>query len=177
MEKELNAYPESRQAIGDEESIEHRVDVKCTYNCTDLEENHWECMSTWDMIRKPSALNLCRTCVILSTQAVPTIQNSLPNDITRDRHQTSVKPKSCSLNLFVLLHQQSPNNEIEVSLWCGIGLLFQSVFWVIAMLFTRVTTGVPTLANVTMSTSRTVHISFHNITNHLFGYFFIGQID
>jgi len=40
---------------------------------------------------------------------------------------TSAKTEFPSLNLFSLLYPQTQKNEIEVSLKCGIALLFQSV--------------------------------------------------
>jgi len=55
--------------------------------------------------------------------------------------------------------------------------LFQSVLWVVAMLFSSVMTSVPTLANVTTSTWRTVHTSFGNITNHLSAYFYLARFN
>jgi hypothetical protein len=87
---------------------------------------------------------------------------------------SSAKTKSPSSNLFSLLYPQTQKNEIEVSLKYGIALLFQSVLWVVAMLFSSVTTSVPTLANVTTSTWRTVHTSFGNITNHLSAYSYVA---
>jgi hypothetical protein len=51
LEKERKAYPEdSRRAIGDK-CIEHRADVKCTYKCTDLEDDQCDCKCNGEMMR------------------------------------------------------------------------------------------------------------------------------
>jgi len=89
----------------------------------------------------------------------------------------SAKTQSPSFNLFSLLYPQTQKNEIEVSLKYGIASLYQSVLWVVAMLFSSVRTRVPTFANVTTSTWRTVHTFFGNITNHLSPYSYVAQFD
>jgi hypothetical protein len=66
-------------------------------------------------------------------------------------HPTSAKTKSPLLNLFSVFYPQTQKHEIEVCLKYGIGLQFQRVLSVIAMLFSSVTTSVHMLANVTMS--------------------------
>jgi len=79
LEKERKAYLEkSRRAIGDDKCTEHRADVKCTYKCTDLEDDQCDCKSTGEMMRKWSSLDLCRTSAIMSTEAVP---NETENDL------------------------------------------------------------------------------------------------
>jgi len=80
---------------------------------------------------------------------------------------SSAKTKFPSLNLFGVLYTQTQKNEIEVSLKYGIASTFQSCFGVVAMLFSSVTTSVPTFVNVTTSTWWTVHTYFGNITYHL----------
>jgi len=88
---------------------------------------------------------------------------------------TSAKTKFPSWNLFSLLFPQTQKNEIEVSIKYGIALLFQSVPWVVGMLCSSVITSVPTFANVTMSTWRTVHTCFGNITIHLAAYNYVAH--
>jgi len=90
---------------------------------------------------------------------------------------TSAKTKIPSLDLFSLLYPQTQKNEIEVSLKYGIGSMFMSVLWVVAMLFPRAATSVPTFAKVTTSTWRTVYTSFGNITNHLSAFSYVAQFD
>jgi len=90
---------------------------------------------------------------------------------------TSAKTKSPSLNLFSLLYPQTQKNEIEDSLKYGIALVFHSVHWVVAMLFSSLTTSVPTVANVTMSTWRTVNTAFGDVTYHFAPYSYITQFD
>jgi len=50
-----------------------------------------------------------------------------------------------SQNWCSVLYQRTQKNEIEVSLNYGLALSFQNVFRVVPMLFSRFTTGVPTL--------------------------------
>jgi len=69
---ERKAYPEeSRRAIGDDKCTEHRADVKCTYKYTDLEDDQCDCMSTGEMMRRPSEFDLCRTSANMATEAIP----------------------------------------------------------------------------------------------------------
>jgi len=76
---ERKAYPEeSRRAIGDDKCTKHRADVKCTYKCTDLEDDQCDYTSTGEMMRRSSELDLCRTSAIMSTEAVP---NETENDL------------------------------------------------------------------------------------------------
>jgi hypothetical protein len=76
---ERKAYPEeSRRAIGDDKCTEHRADVKCTYKCTDLEDDQCDYTSTGEMMRRSSELDLCRTSAFMSTEAVP---NETENDL------------------------------------------------------------------------------------------------
>jgi len=90
---------------------------------------------------------------------------------------TSAKTKSPSLNLFSLLYPQTQKNEIEDSLKYGIALVFHSVHWVVAMLFSSLTTSVPTVANVTVSTWRTVNTAFGDVTYHFAPYSYVAQFD
>ena len=89
----------------------------------------------------------------------------------------SAKATSPTLNLFSVLYPQTQKNLIKVSLKYGIAVLFQSVLWVDAMLFSSVTTSVPTVANITTSTWRTVNTSFGNTTNHLSAYSYFAELD
>jgi len=91
--------------------------------------------------------------------------------------QTSAKTKFPSINLFSLLYPQTQKNEIQISLKYGIALIFQTVHWVVVMLFLSIMTSVPTFANVTMSTWQTVHTLFGNITNHPLAYSDVAQFD
>ena len=73
------AYPEeSRRAIGDDRCTEHRADVKCTYKCTDLEDDQWDCKITGEMMGRSSEFDLCRMGAFMSTEAVP---NETENDL------------------------------------------------------------------------------------------------
>jgi len=90
---------------------------------------------------------------------------------------SSAKTKFCSLNLFSLLYPQTQINEIEVSLKYGIPSVFHSVLWVVAMLFSSITTSVPIFVNVKTSTWQTVHNSICDITNHLLVYTNVPQFD
>ena len=92
-------------------------------------------------------------------------------------HTTSAKTRFPSLYLFSLLYPQTQKNKIEVSLQYGIALLFQSVHWVIAMLFSSITKCVPTFQNVTTSTWQTVHTSFAYIPNHHSAYFYVAHFN
>jgi len=79
LEQERKAYPEeSCRAIGDDKCTEHREDVKCTYKCTDLEDDQCDYTSTGEMMRRSSELDLCGTSAIMSTEAVP---NETENDL------------------------------------------------------------------------------------------------
>ena len=79
LEKKRKTYPEeSRQAIGDDKCTEHRADIKCTYRCTDLEDDQCNCQSTGEMMRRSSVLDLCRTSANVATEAVP---NETENDL------------------------------------------------------------------------------------------------
>jgi len=76
---ERKAYPEeSRRAIGEDKCTEHRAGVKCTYKCTDLEDDQCDYTSTGEMMRRSSELDLCRTSAFMSTEAVP---NETENDL------------------------------------------------------------------------------------------------
>jgi len=55
--------------------------------------------------------------------------------------------------------------------------MFQSVLWVVPMLFSSVTTSVPTFAKLTTRTWWTVHTSFGNITNYLSANAYLTQFD
>jgi len=69
---ERKAYPEeSRRAIGDDKCTEHRVDVKCTYKCTNLEDDQCTYTSTGEMMRRSSDPDICRTSAFMFTKAVP----------------------------------------------------------------------------------------------------------
>jgi len=92
-------------------------------------------------------------------------------------NKTSSKTKFPSLNLLRLLYPQTQKNEIQVSLKCSTALLFQSGVWVVAMLFSSVTTSVPAVANVTTSIRRIVHTSSGNIASHLLAYSYIAWFD
>ena len=82
LEKKRKAYPEesrrAQRAIGDDKCTEHRADVKCTYKCTDLEDDQCDCNSTGEMMRWSSEFDLCRTSAIMSTEAGP---NETENDL------------------------------------------------------------------------------------------------
>jgi len=81
LEIEGKAYPKeswrAQPAIGDK-CTEHRADVKCTYKCTDLEDDQCDCKSTGAIMRRSSSLDLCRMSTIMSTEAVP---NETENDL------------------------------------------------------------------------------------------------
>jgi len=68
LEMERNAYQEeSRRAhptIGDDKCTEHRAEVTGTYKCTDLEVDQCDCISTGEMMKKSSSLDLCRTSAL-----------------------------------------------------------------------------------------------------------------
>ena len=93
------------------------------------------------------------------------------------RSSTSAKTKFPSLNWFSILYTQTQNNEIEVSQIDNCALMLRSVIWVIGMQDSSATVSVPTSANLTTSTSRTVHTFFGNITNHLSAYSNVTQLD
>jgi len=82
LEMERNAYQEeslrAHPTIADDMCTEHSADVKCTYKCTDLEDDQCDCKSTREMMRRSSSLGLCRTSAIMSTEAVP---NETENDL------------------------------------------------------------------------------------------------
>jgi hypothetical protein len=73
------------------------------------------------------------------------------------------------------LYPHNQKIEIEVSLQSGIALKFRSVFWVVVMLCSSLTTSVATRLNDTTSTCGMVHTSFRNITNHYFSYLYVPQ--
>jgi len=55
------------------------VDVKCTYKCTDQQEDdQCDCQSTGEKMRRSRELDLCRTSAFMSTEAVP---NETENDL------------------------------------------------------------------------------------------------
>ena len=84
---------ESRRAIGDK-CTEHRADVKCTYKCTDLEDDQCNCRGTREMMRRPSEFDLCRTSAIMSTEAVPneTENEHRTNQTVTERHRKRQSP-------------------------------------------------------------------------------------
>jgi hypothetical protein len=61
---------------------EHWADVKCTYKCTDLEDDQCDCKSTGEMMGRSSEFDLCRTSAFMSTEAVP---NETENDLRKDQ--------------------------------------------------------------------------------------------
>jgi len=72
---ERKAYPEETRlahpAIGDDKCTEHRADVKCTYKCTDLEDDQCDSKSTGETMRRSSSLDLYRMSANMATEAVP----------------------------------------------------------------------------------------------------------
>jgi hypothetical protein len=79
---ERNAYQEeSRRAhptIGDDKCTEYRADIKCTYKCTNLENEQCDCKSTGEMMRISRECDLCQKIAFMSTEAVP---NETENDL------------------------------------------------------------------------------------------------
>jgi len=47
------------------------VDVKCTYKCTNFEDDQRDCHSTGELMGRSSVIDLCRTSAMMSTEAVP----------------------------------------------------------------------------------------------------------
>jgi len=73
LKKERKPYAEETRhpVIGDDKCTEHGADVKCTYKCTNLQDDQCECNSTGEMIRRSSEFDLCRTSACMSTKTVP----------------------------------------------------------------------------------------------------------
>jgi hypothetical protein len=65
---------------------------------------------------------------------------------------TLAKTEFPSLNLFSVSYQQNQKKKFEVSLKSGVAFMFQSDLQVVTMLFSSITTGVSTFANVTIHT-------------------------
>jgi len=59
-EKEWKVYPEETRrahpAIGDDKGTEHRADVKCTYKCTDFEDDQCDYKCTGKMMRSQASV-------------------------------------------------------------------------------------------------------------------------
>ena len=101
LEKEQKAYPEetrrAQRAIGDGMCTKHRADVKCTYKCTELEDDKCNCKSTGEMMgrfkRVWSMPNECMYVYWSSSERdwkwSPNVLYSLPNGIGSDSHHVT----------------------------------------------------------------------------------------
>jgi len=86
MEKERKAVSggcrRAHPAIGNDKCTKQIPDVKCTYKCTDLEDDQWDCKSIGVMMRRSSQFNVSRTIAFMSAKALP---NQNADDIRKYR--------------------------------------------------------------------------------------------
>jgi hypothetical protein len=129
--------------------------------------------TSWLMYTMNDYRWLCRMQAVKAPRDAKSWAEALP-PIWFQPRRTLAKTKSPSLNVSSLLHPKTQKNETEVSLTYVSALLFQSVLWVIMMLSSSIMTSVPTLANVTITTWRTVHTFFGNITTQLLAYSYLA---
>ena len=125
LEKERKAYQEeswqAHPAIGEDKCTARRVDVKCTYKCTNLEDDQCDWNSTGEMMRRSSEFGLCRTSPIMSTEAVL-------NDTENDHRTSRIDYRTSSRETATQRHHktESPNTIMRNS-WDNYGEMITEI--------------------------------------------------
>ena len=89
------------------------ADGKCTYKCTDLEDDQCDWKSTGEMMRRSSELDLCRRSAFMSTEAVPNeTENGLRTYriVYRTASRETVTERHCDRQ-----SRQLPNDDYRIA--------------------------------------------------------------